>query len=493
MASQNISFETIPSSLRKPGKYFEFNTKLAVRTLPTNLQKVLVVGARMNVAAVAVLSTFDGEFVPGEVEAGVLKDIFSDTEAALYFGSGSQLHLMCKAAMTANPFVSLQAIAVEDVTNALLADYARWYVPIPAIVRAGVIQFNIGGQVILFSVDPTMLLADIYAAFAAAAGAHPELPVMYAEGEAGIELIAKNAGTQGNQIVISATNTAGVTLVVSVLNLVAAGLVVIEPDIGGVLADIFAAGHDIVVSGQNGVVNLTTLRDHLDSVSGSVEQRGAIGVAAFTSALTDATQMMTTVNPKRISAAMLAVPQTPWELAAAYGAVIASEEDPARPLNTLVLKGISAPELAAQLSRTEQEVALYNGVTPLEVGPGGTVQIVRAITGYTVDANGIDDPSLLDLTTIRTLDYVRKASRSRMNLVFPRDKLSDRTPQKVRDQQLDVLYKLEELEIVEKVAANADGLICERDLQNPNQLNIKIPTDVVNGLHVLAARIDLIL
>ncbi len=35
MASANIQFDEIRASIRKPGKYFEFNTKLAVRTLPT--------------------------------------------------------------------------------------------------------------------------------------------------------------------------------------------------------------------------------------------------------------------------------------------------------------------------------------------------------------------------------------------------------------------------------------------------------------------------
>jgi phage tail sheath gpL-like len=78
-------------------------------------------------------------------------------------------------------------------------------------------------------------------------------------------------------------------------------------------------------------------------------------------------------------------------------------------------------------------------------------------------------------------------------LRFPREKLSSKTPPKVRSEILDVLYKLEELEIVENVDANKDGVICERDLQDPNRLDAKIPTDVVNGLHVFAGRIDLIL
>ena len=75
----------------------------------------------------------------------------------------------------------------------------------------------------------------------------------------------------------------------------------------------------------------------------------------------------------------------------------------------------------------------------------------------------------------------------------PREKLSEKTPPKVRSEILDVLTKLEELEIVEAVEANKPGLIVERDSQDANRLNAKIPTDVVNGLHVFAGRIDLLL
>ena len=58
---------------------------------------------------------------------------------------------------------------------------------------------------------------------------------------------------------------------------------------------------------------------------------------------------------------------------------------------------------------------------------------------------------------------------------------------------LDVLYKLQDLEILEAVEANEDGVIVEDDLQDPNRLNVRIPADVVNGLHVVAMRIDLLL
>ncbi|MCG9088053.1 phage tail sheath subtilisin-like domain-containing protein, partial [Laribacter hongkongensis] len=200
------------------------------------------------------------------------------------------------------------------------------------------------------------------------------------------------------------------------------------------------------------------------------------------------------INSGRISGAWYPGSRAlPCEIAAGYAAVLASEEDPARPINTLEIKGLDITDPTDWSGRAEQEAALHGGLTPLEVGPGNRVQIVRAVTTYLKDPQGIDDPALLDLTTIRTLDYVRKACRDRISLRFPREKLSERTPPKVRSELLDVLVKLEELEIVEAVEANKAGLIVERDSQDVNRLNARIPTDVVNGMHVFAGRIDLLL
>jgi len=56
----------------------------------------------------------------------------------------------------------------------------------------------------------------------------------------------------------------------------------------------------------------------------------------------------------------------PCEIAAAFGAVMAWEEDPARPLNTLELKKITVPAINDRLSKNEQESELHNGVTPLD-------------------------------------------------------------------------------------------------------------------------------
>jgi len=82
---------------------------------------------------------------------------------------------------------------------------------------------------------------------------------------------------------------------------------------------------------------------------------------------------------------------------------------------------------------------------------------------------------------------------TRLSLRFPRNKLSSRTAASVKAEVMDVLYQLESLEILEQVKENADGVIVERDTVDVNRLNVKIPADVVNGLHVIAERIDLLL
>ncbi|MFJ3469052.1 phage tail sheath C-terminal domain-containing protein [Pseudomonas sp. NPDC090201] len=267
-----------------------------------------------------------------------------------------------------------------------------------------------------------------------------------------------------------------------------------EPDISGALAATALGGYTILVPAWFSQTALTALRTHIDTYTDSVEQQSILGVAAVISTLSAATTLAATLNSGAITIALLpGTTSTARQVAAAYAAMIASEEDPARPLNTLALTGIAVPPVASRLGRTEQEACLKNGITPLEVGPGELVQIVRAITTYTKNAGGATDVALLDLTTIRTLYYVRQACRDRIRQRFPRAKLSSKTPGAVRSELLDVLEKLEQLEIVEEVAANADSLVVERSTQDANRLNGAIPADVVNGLHVFAGRIDLLL
>ncbi|MDB5802266.1 MAG: Mu tail sheath family protein [Rhodocyclales bacterium] len=473
MPSLNISFDSLPSSIRRPGKYFEFNTKLAVRTLASNLQRVLIVGQRI---------------AAGSVPALTIKDVFSDAEAANYFGAGSIAHLMVRAAITANPYIALQVIAMDDAGAGVVA--TGTHTTTGTATGSGVSTVNVGDMQVAVAVatgdTPTVQAAALKAQF----DKQTDLPVTATVAAGVLTVTAKNKGTLGNGIKISATNTApGSTVAV-----VAMASGASDPTIATALATVLAGGHNIIISAWNDSTNLTALRTHLDFVSGPREKRRAIAAYGHVGTLSQATTLAGTINSGRMTCGNLpGAYENVFELAASYGAVIASEEDPARPLNTLPLTGISAPPLANRLSGTEIENALANGVTPLTVGSGDKVQIERAVSTYTVDANGTPDISLLDLTTIRSMDYGAKAYETRIALRFPREKKTKRNKARVLEELLDVSYKLEELEIIENVAANAPGHLVEDDLQDPSRLDCKVPFDVVNGMHVVAGRLDLYL
>lgn len=486
MASANISFSQIPASIRKPGKYFEFNTTNAVRTLAANSQRMLIVAQKAE----------DSEAPLAPVQ------IYDDATAGTLFGFGSQAHRMARAAIRANAYLDLSILPVPP-DEAAQAAAGKLELTGEAS-GAGVLELTIADGSVAVAVASRDTAQSALEALAAAVNAEESLPVAAAvvtpedpdgEGEEiapppYLALTAKDKGTPGNGIGLSVSCTApGLTATAGAMS---GGER--DPDISEALAAVFGTDFTLYCIPWAAREQLAALRDHLASVSGPLEQRRATAWVGGTAALSVCTTLAGDINCERISLACLPGSPSPAEcLSAAYCAVAAGEEDPARPLNTLALTGIAAPPDTARLSRTEQETALKNGVTPLEAGPGGVVQIVRAVSTYTRNAAGVADISMLDMTTIRTMDYVAKAVRERVELRFPREKLSTRTPPKVRSEVLDVLRQLEQLEIVEEVETNAAGVICERDMQDPNRLNVRIPTDVVNGLHVFAGVIDLLL
>lgn len=473
MASKNISFDSIASGIRKPGKYFEYNTKLAVRTLPTNEQTVLIIGQRTASGSVPALQPIK---------------VFSGDQAAQYFGSGSLAHLAAVAAIKTNPYVALTVIAVDDAKD---AQTAQATITVEGKAAAsGLLMAQVGNVMLPVTVDAEESGESLMSRLRERINQSPALPVVAEVADKQLLLKAKNKGASGNGIRTSVKcDVKGLTATLAPMS---GGQ--IDPPMNEALAKVVGGQYNLYAVCWPDKQFLLKLREYLDLISGPLEQRPAIGVAGVSSTLAEATTLATSINAARITLGWHPGSVClPAEIGAAYAAVIASESDPARPLNTLALKGLDVTTVADQAGRTEQEAALHNGVTPFEIGPGNVVQIVRSITTYTKDVQGVDDPALLDITTIRTLDYFRKACLQRMSQRFPREKLSDKTPAKVRSELLDVAYKCEELEIVEHVDANKDNLLVERDLQDANQLNAAIPCDVVNGLHVFAGRIDLIL
>lgn len=468
-----IEIETIPGSTRKPGVYAEFNTRMAMRSLPGNPQRMLIV---------APLSG-------GSAKALELHDVFSDDEAAALFGRGSLAHIMSASALKANRYLQLQAIGLAD-AQAGKAATGDISLTGPAM-QSGTLTLWVANTRIDAPVQSGDDAKTIAASLLDAIARKPALPVtaQMAASDSGITLTARHGGAWGNDIRLSGRTTApGVTVTV---NAMTGGEN--NADVRDALAAVFAAGHQVIAMPWTDEATLRALREHLTATGDAMEKRGAVGVAGWPGTLASGTTLAGKSNDGRTTIG--------WhpgsvclqaEIAAGYAAVIASEEDPARPYNGLEIVGLDVTPLTARAGRREQENALHNGLAPLEVGPGDKVQIVRAISTYTKSENGTDDPALLDITTMRTLDYARKAWCDRIALRYPRDKATERNRRGVRSELLDVALKLEEEEVIENVMAMKDALIVDKG-KEPGTFLAQIPCQVVKGLHVIAARIDLYL
>ena len=454
----HIDFDAIPGSIRVPGQYIEFNTRNAVQGLPQNPQKMLIIAPMLTAGRQAALTPVQ---------------LFSDADAADLFGGGSWAHLMTRQAFLNNPYLDLTVIGVADGGGSVAATAS---VSLSGTATgSGIVTIRIGGKA--YSV--AVARGEAAAAVATPGGA-----------DGALVFTMKNKGQIGNEpqfdvaVAVAGLSQSGGTGFAS-----GAG----DADIAPALAKVAGKQYHIIVSAFNDDANNKALSSHISQVSNAIEQRGCVGVIGWRGTLATGTAATAKINDGRVVCGWYKnAAESGCMIAAGLGAVMAFEEDPARPLNTLEVKGLAVTADADWPLFAECNNALYNGLTPLTV-VAGKVQIMRAVSTYTKSAANADDPSLLDITTIRTLDYVRRAIKERIALRFPRDKLSDNMVPSVRSEILDVLYKLEEIEVIENVEANKPKLLLSRSVQDANRLNAAIPSDVVNGLHVFAGRIDLIL
>ena len=466
---------TLATSTRKPGTYIGYDVSLANRNLPANPQRLLVIGQRRAAGTVAAL---------------VATSIFADFDAATYFGSGSPLHLMCRAAIKANPLLDLTAIAVDDSGAGVLATGTLTLTG-PA-TASGILSLWIG----LKNVQVAIANGDTANAIAAnlntAIAAFSDLPVTAAVAGAVVTFTSKNKGTFGNGLLVNldagTALPAGVTAsIVAMAN--GAG----DPDITAALAVVFPVRYQLIATQFADTTNLGVLKTHLDNVSGKVEQRGARGFFGITGILSAAITLATTFNFERFSAPYSRGNRaTACEVAAGYAAYRASVDDPSMPLDDDVLPGFLIPPNAGDwFSRTEQESCLHNALTPLYVGTDNALHVCRAITTYMTAADGTPSDTLLDDNPIPILDYVRDVIRT---IPKPR-KCTDKNAASYRDLIYTQLKKLETAEILMDIDTyKAQLTVVANPVTRPaGWFQVTIPAPYVPGLHILDETIELYL
>ena len=493
MGSPSIQFTSIPSNVRKPGVFFEENTSNAIQGLTAANDLVCILAQRLS---------------SGTVAAKVPTKVFSDADAQLYFGAGSVAHLAARNAILANTNVDLTVVGIDDANGSAQAAGSITVGSVPS--TGGTLYVWIGDVMATISYKGTDSAPNIVTKTITAFSQYSNLlPVTLTANSNTLQIEAKNGGTVGNMIPISTNDKNGITWLTTSVMSGGSG----DPDVGvystsgTVLNSVVAGGYTVFVNTipctAAAYDSASKIGAMVDFVSGPLEQRPAIQVFALTDLIdTYANAKVlagTNLNDGRATMAYINyasdnLAKTEYfKIAGAFAGDIASNSDPAVPYDGLVLSAIAPPAIVDRLTRTQQEDLLNNGVTPLYVIPGEQVAIVRAISTYVTNNLALPDPTLLDITTIRTLDFVRAQIRTRLSIRFQRAKLSPRILKSIKAEVIDVLYLLQTLEIVQNVDTYKAGVIVEVDTSDNTRADVKVPSNIVSGLHVIAGVIALIL
>lgn len=504
-----ISFNNIPKTIRTPGVYAEIDNSRALTGLFAIPHKVLILGQKI---------------AAGTVPFDTLVQISRDGLADGFFGPGSVLARMCNVFKDNNPNTEVWAMclgsglagtaaeATLDISTAMnSAEYsgvATLYMMING-KDGGNFNLNItsgmsgGGIASLMAstinADSTLPIVAALSAVASASMGH-------------ITFSAVQSGTLGNYIDVRFNYNIGESyppgFSTDLSSVVFAGGAT-DPSLDDAWAVIDDERFNYIIQPYIDSTNLTSLEQELADRFKPLEDLQGHGFTAVRGTQASCTTLGNSRNSQH-NTIMGAYdsPTCPEEWAAALGAVASFNlnNDPARPLHTLLLKGIKSPPTESRFTRAERDVLLYDGIATWITDSGGNVLIERCITTYQSNALGINDPSYLDIQTLATLGEIRDQFRIRMSnrYIVPRFKLADdgfpvqpgtfvATPSSVAQEILSLFTELQDAGLIENIDDFKDNLRVERDASDRNRVNVLLPPDLINQFRVLAGLVQFIL
>jgi len=486
-----IAFNSIPGGILEPFIAVEFDSSHAESGPAIQPYKGLIVGQRLASGTAPLLATTTDKRL-----------ITSYEQASADFGTGSVAARMCKAWLNQNRVTELWAIGVADAGGATA--WTQLLTVTVTTALAGTLYLHICGELVAVGVVANVTQNNLAIAIAAAVNAFVGLPVTASATTNVVTFTARNLGTCGNSIDIrlnylaGETTPGGVTIVMAAPTLGAT-----DPTIVDTLAVIGDTWFNRIVSGWRNTSVENAWAAEMDARFGPLRP---IDGRVFFGAFDTHANLVTLTNAKNskhlLHWGVYKPASNEWEYAAATAGATAlsAQEDPARPHQTIPLAGIYGPAAIDEFDFSERNILVDNGCATTHV-ESGVVRIGRSVTNYQRSQTGADDSSYRDLTTLDTLSYLRYSLRQRLATKFPRSKLADDgtrfgagqaivTPSSARGEILAWFRELEARGIVEGFDQFKRDLVVERNASDPSRLDILVPSNLINGLIVMAAQIQ---
>lgn len=485
-----ISFNKIPSNIRTPGVYTEVDNSQAVRGAQLIAMRMLLLGQKL---------------VAGTATALTALRVTSVQQARTAFGVGSMLAAMVEAALEQNSTNELWVMPIADNGAGVAAAGSLTFGGAPT--QAGTLSFYIAGRKVQIGVSSTDTPAALATALVAAITADTDMQVSAAVdgvSTAKVNITAKHKGESGNDIDLRVnyfgeSTPAGLTTTIVDMT---GGTG--NPDITTALAALGDEWYQVIAMPYTDAANLTALEAELADRFDPLREIEGHAFAAARGSHGDLGTLGDSRNSPHLSiVAAAAEPMAPYVKAAETAAIAAfyASIDPARPLQTLAYRHCLPPVEADRFTQEERNLLLYDGIATTTVDAGGTMLVERMVTTYKTNAAGATDTSYLDVETLFTLMTVRHDWRNYITLKYPRHKLADDgtrfgpgqavvTPNVIKAEAVSKFREWEELGLVENFDQFKADLIVERNASDPNRLDVLLPPDLINGLRVVATKIE---
>ena len=490
----SISFNQVPSGVRVPFCFVEFDSSKAQQGASIQAYKLLVFGQKRSA---------------GSATADVPVRVTSVAQAITLFGEGSFLHGMLAQIFKNNKFTEVTVLPQAD-NGAGVAATGKLSFTGPATAD-GTLSLYIGGRLIEVALSSGDTASAIATAVVAEITATENLPVTAAvDGTNAYEvnLTCRHKGLLGNNIDVRFNYQTGQAFpagIACTITAMASGTT--APSLTSSIAAMGETQYNVIAFPYNDATSLTAIEAELLDRWGPVRQNDGVAFTCKDDTHANLITFGARRNSKHVSCLGIYKSLTPcYEVAATAAAVAAyyGQIDPARPFQTLPLLGVLAPAQTNQFTLEERNLLLFDGIATQKVDSGGQVVIERLITMYQENTAGASDTAYLDVNTVLTLSYLRWDFRNYFMTKYPRHKLANDgtrfgagqailTPKAAKAEAVAKFRQWEELGLVEGADQFKRDLIVERNNSDPNRLDIMLPPDLVNQLVVTGVQIGFLL
>ena len=483
----SVSFNTIPSGIRVPLFYAEMDNSAAAT--PTNQTASLLIGQMAE---------------GGKAVADQPVFVSTPAMAKELFGRGSMIARMVEAYRKVDSFGQLVVIPIADGSGTA----ATGKITVTGnAAESGTISLYIGSDRVQVAIPNGTSAEQAAKAISDAITLNKDLPVKAQNSAGAVTLTAKNKGTLGNDITIALNLRGAINGEKLVMGLgveiekMSKGAT--DPELTKALAAMGDEQYDFIGMPYCEAATLDKLAEKMNDTSGRWSPFQMIFGHVYSAKRGDVNTLVTfgktrNCQHETVVGVEPALPTHTAEVLAAYVArtAVFISADPARPTQTGVLTGVMASPAGSRFVQNERQTLLENGIATLTTTVG-SVMIERAITTYQKNAFGDADASYLDSETLHTSAYVIRQMKSIITSKYGRHKLASDgtrfgagqaivTPSVIRG-ELIALYRRLELEgIVENADLFKKYLIVERNINNPNRLDVLFPPDYVNQLRIFA-------